>query len=94
MNNRRQYIDDDSLLEDDNDDVDTDGSPAVHVRNSKRHSQKIQPDFDSYENGYDDDSELSEKNGSSLIDGIKRRLAKFWNDPRDTDDDDLDAPAD
>ena len=88
---RRHYIDDDSLLEDDKDDIDTGGSPAVRVHNNRKYRHDDFDDEDNIDNNTDENDDIH-KSGSSLIGGIKRRLAKFWSDPQD-DEDDLDAPA-
>lgn len=94
QNTRRPYVDEDSLLEDDKDDVDTVGTPAVHIRKSEKNIKNDRPRDEDYDNNYDyGDDEHPGKSGGTLIGGLKRRLAKFWNDPHDDDEDDLDAPA-
>ena len=78
-------------IKDDKDDIDTGGSPAVRVHNNRKYRHDDFDDEDNIDNNTDDNDDIH-KSGSSLIGGIKRRLAKFWSDPQD-DEDDLDAPA-
>ena len=88
---RRQPVDEDSLLDDDDD---YDNTPVnKHVRVTSKKPRR--DDSDQYID--DTPSTGKEPRGGGIIRGIRERLAKistnFWEDPQD-DDDDIDDPVD
>lgn len=85
----RRDVDDDSLLEDDEDDIPT--TESQNVRISQKKKQK--PSNPVLEEDLDDDNDIQETGSESMLKKIKDRLAKFWVDTNEIEDDDLDDPA-
>lgn len=83
---RKISDDDDSLLEDDSDDVENTDNPAVigHARRKPHKERRPQP----VDDGLDEEDD-EEDSGHGFIGGIKDRLAKFWTKP-EGDEDDMD----
>lgn len=80
--------DDDSLLEDDSDDIDTNDLPSVkgrtkNVKQTKKVTQPLDDDFN--RDSLDDDDD--EQDHPTIFSNIKVRLAKFFTNPAAMDDD-------
>lgn len=88
---RHVDYDDDSLLEDDSDDVEKDDIPTVKARNRKP-TRKPKPDDYDNDYGYEEDDEEGGDDESGIISRFKEKLAKFWTKPEPADDD-LDDPV-
>lgn len=95
---RHVDYDDDSLLEDDSDDVEKDELPTVRAGRTKGKNpgQKPKPQpVDDYDNDYSDDydeDDDDEPEGIGLVGRIKSSILKFMTKP-EPGEDDLDAPV-
>lgn len=93
---RRHVDDDDSLLEDDSDDVATIDRPSIKgkaKRPEKRDRQPADRDEDNFDDELDnEDDETSGNRLSSVISNFKVKLGAFWTRQID-EEDDLDEPT-
>lgn len=92
----RRTVDEDSLLDDDADDDEVIKSKHPLIKTRSRHRNEpepVKPVDDLYDGEDDDDDDDPRDDHKSLISNFKTRLAKFWTNPPEDEEDDLDAPA-
>lgn len=91
---RRVNVDDESLLQDDSDDIDNTDRPPVrgHTRRNGARPEQTTADNNIKGEDFEYEEEDDGNNGYSFVKDLKYRLARFWTKP-EGDDSDMDDPV-